>query len=682
MDIWADDPWAEAEPAYKPATTEPIEKPHPGWLKKGEDVESQTHENSDEVVTTSSHRAAWAFEDEAGWGEDDDFGTFESHTQEVDTLSGQDSDWNGFEGASGNIPTETDHDLDAAKYSEQRTSVAADGSLSDSGSTITPSTHDATTSTEKATVVTDVQRPTSSGREDTSSRPSTSPSPTPSNFSRTGDVVVDSPRTSFEADTVPVTDAKDHATTGLDFSVSDESESKTSLSRTAPLNEEVGDEDEFGDSPVELLSPRSRVPGHDSQEPLTDSKALQTKDEDSAILSQPGPTSSLMPSDIEIITNFEDAESLFSKTAAPNDLAEADESSLWSTSSRKAWYRVTRQQTMHQYNLGKDENDSVRVRWKRSGIQSEVNKIASRWSMEDRFLGGVSLGGRPASMFGWEDTAAPLAASSQRANVDNPRMDSSAADVSARNVPSHTSRKASSTAKAKAAPVAASPVAQFGWSSTANTKNVSPSIPERTSSKQHSRAASASPMAVQAIEQMPQQLAKPLVLPQSLTDPPALALSQPTAASAPALTSATRSSDVIEAPESLTHESPLSPEPLGDDAQPSVFTVALDAATFTTPSDTSSWLDEDISIFEGSTPAEAPDNAQVSNLEETFDNNQPELALENENRYESLKFATVAPPTRLMGPIPLGLQQPTSSDDTTKVFEILRNLPDLSYMLL
>ncbi|KAK3061057.1 hypothetical protein LTS18_007120, partial [Coniosporium uncinatum] len=433
MDIWADDPWAEAEPANKPATTGPIEKPHPGWLKKGEDVESQTHENSDEVVTTSSHRAAWAFEDEAGWGEDDDFGTFESHTQEVDTLSGQDSNWNDFEGAPGNIPTEIDHGLDSAKCLEQRTSVAADGSLSDSESTITPGAHDATTSTEKATVITDVRRPISSAREDTSSRPSTSPSPTPSNFSRTGDVLVDSPRTSFEADTVPVADAKDHATTRLGFSFSDESASKTSLSRTAPLNEEVGDEDGFGAFPDELLSPSPQVPGHDSQEPLADSEALETKDEDSAILSRPGPVSSLVPSDIKITTNFKDAESLFSKIAAPNDLAEADESSLWSTSSRKAWYRVTRQQTMHQYNLGKDENDSVRVRWKGSGIQSEVNKIASRWSMEDRFLGGVSLGGRPASMFGWEDTAIPLAASSQRANVDNPRVDSSAADASAIN---------------------------------------------------------------------------------------------------------------------------------------------------------------------------------------------------------------------------------------------------------
>jgi len=682
MDIWADDPWAEAEPADKPATTGPIEEPHPGWLKKAEDVESQIHENSGELAITSSHGAAWAFEDEAGWGEDDDFGTFESHTQEVDTLSGQDSDWNDFEGALGSISIETAHDLDATRYSEQRTPVAADGSLSDSGSTITPGAHDATTSMEKATAVTDVRRPTSFGREDTSSRPSTSPSPTPSNSSRTGDVLVDSPRTSFEADTVPVADAKDHATTGLGFSFSDESASKTSLSRTAPLNEEAGDEDEFGDFPDELLSPSPQVPGHDSQEPLADLEATQIKDEDSAILLQLGPKSSLVPSDIRFITNFEDAESLFSKIAAPDDLAEADESSLWSTSSRKAWYRVTRQRTMHQYNLGKDENDCVRVRWKGSGIQSEVNKIASRWSIEDRFSGGGSLGGRPASMFGWEDTAASLAASSQRANVDNPRMDSSAADVSARNVPSHTSRKPSSTTKAKAAPVAASPVAQFGWSFTANTKNVSPPIPERTSSKQHSRAASASPTAVQAVEQMPQQPAKPLVLPQSLTNPPALALSQPMAASTSALTSATRSSDDVEAPKSLIYESPLSPEPFGDDSQPSVSAIALDAATFTAPSITSSWLDGDFSIVEGSTPAEAPDNAQVPNLEETFDNNQPEVALENEHSCQSLKFATVVPPTCLMSPVPLGLQQPISSDDGTKMLEILRNLPDLSYMLL
>jgi len=64
-----------------------------------------------------------------------------------------------------------------------------------------------------------------------------------------------------------------------------------------------------------------------------------------------------------------------------------------------------------------------------------------------------------------------------------------------------------------------------------------------------------------------------------------------------------------------------------------------------------------------------------------LDDKQPEFALSNERNDSILKFATVAPPMRLMGPIPLGVQQPAASDDGTKVLEILRDIPDLSYML-
>jgi len=680
MDIWADDPWAEAEPADKPATTGSIERPLPGWLTDDQSEGIPNHETFGDVAPASNPPAPWAFGDEAGWGEDDEFGTFESHTEDVDIHSDQDPYLNTFGEALDKNARYDDHECDAANRSGQTTSVVTDGALSDSGSTITPSALDATISPEKAIDLTDVPSPPSSGHEDTSSRPSTSPSPTLSNFSHVEDVQVDSPRTSFEADTASVAHAKDGALDGLGLNPSEETENETSLSRRNAPNEQVVDENEFADIPDELLRSISNAPSHVLQASSADSEAVTRGD---GVVSSPlGPSSSHIPSNIQITTNFDAAKTLFSETAASTDLQEAHESSIWSTRSRKAWYRVTRRQTMRQYNLGKDENDYVRVRWKGSGIQSEVNKIVSRWSTADRFPGGGSLGGRPASMFGWEEKPISTPAVSQRANVDSPLTDTFAHDSAARSMPSLTGRKPPSTAKAKAAPVTASPVAQFGWSTTASAKRVSPPIPERTSSKQQSRASSVSPATVQTNGQPPKQMTKPLIPTQTLTAPRALPLSQPVAAPASAPISAITASGGLGAEESLVFASSPSPESWSADARLSApSTNATEAAALTAPLYTGSWLDADFSIFETARPVGDPDKARIPNRENTLDDKQPEFALSNERNDSILKFATVAPPMRLMGPIPLGVQQPAASDDGTKVLEILRDIPDLSYML-
>ncbi|KAI8933348.1 hypothetical protein NX059_009969 [Plenodomus lindquistii] len=82
---------------------------------------------------------------------------------------------------------------------------------------------------------------------------------------------------------------------------------------------------------------------------------------------------------------------------------EAPEDPIYSTSGRKAWYRLTRRQTLREYNSGNADDNYVRVTWANSEIRKEVNKTVGRWAREDR-LSGTGAGAR--ASFYW-DTAAP-----------------------------------------------------------------------------------------------------------------------------------------------------------------------------------------------------------------------------------------------------------------------------------
>lgn len=78
--------------------------------------------------------------------------------------------------------------------------------------------------------------------------------------------------------------------------------------------------------------------------------------------------------------------------------------SFTSTEERKMWYRVSRYGPMRQHNTGDDEN-YVRVNWKKSQVRGETLKIVARWIEEDRISGRVVLGGgsKAGSIFGWND---------------------------------------------------------------------------------------------------------------------------------------------------------------------------------------------------------------------------------------------------------------------------------------
>ncbi|CBY00184.1 hypothetical protein IAQ61_011118 [Plenodomus lingam] len=83
---------------------------------------------------------------------------------------------------------------------------------------------------------------------------------------------------------------------------------------------------------------------------------------------------------------------------------EAPDDPIYSTAARKAWYRLTRKQTLREYNNGNADDNYIRVTWANSEIRKEVNKVVGRWAREDR-LSGTGPGAR--ASFYW-DTSAPL----------------------------------------------------------------------------------------------------------------------------------------------------------------------------------------------------------------------------------------------------------------------------------
>lgn len=93
------------------------------------------------------------------------------------------------------------------------------------------------------------------------------------------------------------------------------------------------------------------------------------------------------------------------------ELPEVEDSPIKPTEARKAWYRLTRIETLREVESGRDHDNYVRVGWQGSTVRTEVNQIVGRWTSEDRINGRTLLGGKPGAMFGW-DYPVPSPASS------------------------------------------------------------------------------------------------------------------------------------------------------------------------------------------------------------------------------------------------------------------------------
>ncbi|KAF2844949.1 hypothetical protein T440DRAFT_473009, partial [Plenodomus tracheiphilus IPT5] len=96
-------------------------------------------------------------------------------------------------------------------------------------------------------------------------------------------------------------------------------------------------------------------------------------------------------------------EELFPPLVGMEEQDDAPDDPIYSTTGRKAWYRLTRRQTLREFQSGSADDNYIRVTWTNSEIRKEVNKTVARWAREDR-LSGTGPGAR--ASFYW-DTAAP-----------------------------------------------------------------------------------------------------------------------------------------------------------------------------------------------------------------------------------------------------------------------------------
>ncbi|KAL2268965.1 hypothetical protein VTJ83DRAFT_3811 [Remersonia thermophila] len=81
-------------------------------------------------------------------------------------------------------------------------------------------------------------------------------------------------------------------------------------------------------------------------------------------------------------------------------------------SQRKTWYRISRLGSSRRHDAADDDNYR-RVTWSTSTVHGETIKIVRRWVEEDSIAGRVQLGGgiskTQKNMFGWDSTAEPVA---------------------------------------------------------------------------------------------------------------------------------------------------------------------------------------------------------------------------------------------------------------------------------
>ena len=342
----------------------------------------------------------------------------------------------------GQKKSETEHFEDWEEHS-QITSLgsspsALESELSDSNTTIRPGTAPSEASMEL--------EPSTALEDDASTRPSTSPSDTSQ-----PEIQPESPRTSFEEehvvlkDTLVVTDApviKD----GLD------------------AEQTTDEDDDFGDFEREEVDPTAEAGAEELEQSLSslvsaifpESKAdpEQVTQAENDIANKEDKTTH---STVSFQPDLSLVEQLFSPPIPLEHLPPAPDSTISSTSARKAWYRITRKQTMREFNGGNDDDDYVRVTWINSNIRLEINKIVARWSAEDRIAGRAVLGGKSAAtMFFWDQ---PATDSYQGAGQRHPRkqlsLSSSAEFSSPASSKKHNGPAFSTT----------SPIAQFNWSS-------------------------------------------------------------------------------------------------------------------------------------------------------------------------------------------------------------------------
>jgi hypothetical protein len=376
-----------------------------------------------------------------------------------------DEDWNNNGVKAIHEPEELGHGIWSGtpdgEYTERITG-GEEAEISDSGTTIQPENFN-DTHQETETGISD---------DDASTRPSTSPS----DASQLG-IPHESPRTSFEEEGTLVESSggfHDIAKQEVAPLADVDEEMAAVVTQDADLFSGSEDEDDFGDFEEE----EEQDQGQEDEEQYRVTKETSPesarrvsivsqsnigKEEPAESSGPPREASQPIISHDVTATSFQPDLSLINQlfpTPPPTKARDdASDDIISSTSTRKAWYRLTRKQTMRELNSGDDENSYVRVSWIGSAVRTEVNKIVSRWTAEDRIAGRAVLGGKSAgAIFFWDQ---PTYSSEQVVGA-TPRHARKRSSLSST---INIAPPASSNSALVASQSPKSPVAQFTWSS-------------------------------------------------------------------------------------------------------------------------------------------------------------------------------------------------------------------------
>lgn len=387
MDNWGD-PWADnadaAKTPTKPAVTSilpPTFAPAPTLLN--------------------------GFLDDAGWGNDDDsFGDWSAAPAMPDVAPPAKTSMNEsytpetFEHTSDDVPWAKSEDLHPQTPHDNGDWAAVNLEVFEDEEKDVSEVSDASTTVQATKAVEDPpgdEQLHLQPDDDSSTRASTSPSET----SRNG-VPAESPRTSYEEEHgatklhgIPVPEPE------VDRSP-DTSPAVTGLSRLKSVTNDKDEEDVATDAPLtEKVEDRADTSSEASDTTFDSPKIPKFDADDRPERASVAQTASSHKADTFVI-DADLLRDLFPSTE-PLKLDEPPHDPIYSTSGRKAWYRLTRRLTMREYNHGTNDDNYIRVTWANSHIKSEVDKIVGRWAREDR-ISGTGPGAR--ASFYW-DTPAP-----------------------------------------------------------------------------------------------------------------------------------------------------------------------------------------------------------------------------------------------------------------------------------
>lgn len=352
------------------------------------------------------------FLDDAGWGNDDEgFGDWASSendvfTQDAGTRVPESSSFEDKQDerdpASWNIEDSSDLPSfhDRADWSEE--GQDASNSLENPTSETSDSSTTVQLDDRPAPLATN---PTGQLQpdDDSSARASTSPSETSHN-----EAPAESPRTSIDEDRR----GEQQSTVDLDEGKGQDEKEEEKPSEKS--EEVLGPKQPESRSPPDVDTPSKGILWTDGSmdedkpaeltefEVISDSSGAEGARDESRI-SPTIDTAPVLTSDVFAV----DHDLLNQLSPAPKQvekLDEAPEDPIYSTTARKAWYRLTRKQTLREYNMGTSDDNYIRITWTNSQTRSEVNKTVGRWAREDR-ISGTGPGAR--ASFYW-DTPAPV----------------------------------------------------------------------------------------------------------------------------------------------------------------------------------------------------------------------------------------------------------------------------------